>query len=104
MSGTKHDQGKPDLTLIPRSALEAQARVMGFGARKYGRDNYRQGFPYTRLLAAALRHITAFNDGEDQDPESGESHLAHALCCIAMLIECQRLGTASDDRFKKETA
>lgn len=101
--GTKHDQGKPDLSLIPKASLEAQARVMMFGANKYGVYNYRQGFTYRRLLAAALRHITSFNDGEDLDPESGETHLAHAISCVSMLIDCIHLGTAKDDRYRRET-
>lgn len=100
--GTKHDDGKVSLSLVPRAALEAEARVYGFGAKKYGRDNYKKGFKYTRLIDAALRHIAAALDGEDNDPESGESHLAHARCCIGMLMEITRLGTVTDDRFKKE--
>jgi len=101
--GTKHDSGKAPLSLIPRVALEAEAQVMGFGAKKYGRHNYKQGFEYSRLLDAALRHIHAFNDGEDNDPESGISHLAHARCCLSMLLECINIGTATDDRFKKDS-
>lgn len=101
--GTKHDAGKPDLTLLPKVALDQEALVMGFGANKYGRYNYKAGFDYSRLTAAALRHITAFNDGEDLDPESGISHLAHARCCLGMLLDCINLGTANDNRFKKES-
>ncbi len=100
--GTKHDNGKPQLSLIPYSALEQEAKVMGFGAKKYSRHNYKKGFDYSRLIDAALRHVSQFNDGEDTDPESGESHLAHARCCLGMLIECIRLGTAKDDRYKRE--
>lgn len=85
--GVKHDQGKPQLSLIPRSALIAEAHVMGFGAEKYGRDNWKHGLHYTRLIDAALRHILAYNDGEDNDPETGLSHLAHARCCLGMLID-----------------
>lgn len=99
--GTKHDTGKPPLTLVPRAALEQAAQVFAFGARKYTRDNYKKGFDYTRLMDAALRHITQAVDGEDNDFESGLSHLAHSICCLSMALECQRLGTLKDDRFKK---
>jgi len=102
--GTKHDSGKAPLSIIPRVALELEAQVFAFGAKKYARDNYKKGFAHTRLLDAALRHIYAHIDGEDTDPESGLPHLAHARCCLSMLLECQRLGTATDDRFKKEGA
>ncbi len=100
--GIKHDNGKPDLSLLPRVALELEAKVMEFGAKKYGRYNYKAGFEYTRLLAAALRHINAFNDGEDNDQESNISHLSHARCCLGMLLDCIALGTATDNRYKKE--
>lgn len=101
--GTKHDQGKAPLSLISYAALEAEARVMGYGEKKYSRHNYKKGFPYGRLIDAALRHIGAFNSGQDLDPETGESHLAHARCCLGMLMECIHLGTATDDRYKKES-
>jgi hypothetical protein len=100
--GTKHDSGKPPLTLVPKAATELEAKVYAFGAKKYGRYNYKKGFEYSRLLDAALRHLQAFNDGEDNDPESGMSHLGHARCCIGMLIDCIELGTATDDRYKRE--
>lgn len=102
--GTKHDTGKPQLSLVPRVALEEEAAVMEFGAAKYGRYNYKKGFEYSRLIDAALRHIQAFNDGEDLDPESGKSHLAHARCCLGMLMDIINLGTAKDNRYKKGAA
>lgn len=100
--GTKYDKGKAPITLVPRVAIELEAAVMAYGAKKYARYNYKQGFDYTRLLDAALRHTLAFTDGEDTDPETGLSHLAHARCCLGMLLDCINLGTATDDRFKKE--
>jgi len=99
-SGTKHDQGKPDLSLVPFSAQCAEALVFQFGAQKYGRDNFKQGMESHRLVAAALRHIGAYWQGEDLDPESGLSHLGHARCCLSMLIELERLGKLKDTRFR----
>lgn len=99
--GTKHDQGKAPLSMVPLAALEPEARVMGFGAKKYGRMNYTEGFEYSRLIDACLRHVYSFQNGEDIDPESGMSHLAHARCCLGMLLHCIALGTAIDDRYKK---
>lgn len=102
-SGTKHDEGKAPLSLIPRVATELEARVMGFGKAKYGAYNYTLGFEASRLIDACLRHVYAFNGGEDLDPESGISHLAHARCCLGMLMHCIELGTITDDRFKGKT-
>jgi len=86
MSGTKHDQGKPDLTLLDRIAMEEVARVLMKGAEKYGRLNWQKGIDKERLLAAALRHIMASNDGELKDPEFGTSHLAHAICGLMFAL------------------
>ncbi len=102
MSGTKNDQGKIQLSLNPTSALKLMAQVFMFGAAKYSKYNYRGGFDYSRLIDAAERHLHAFKDGEDNDPESGLSHLGHLMCCIAMLIDTIELGTSRDDRDKIE--
>lgn len=100
--GTKHDNGKPDLSLIPPAGLMEAARVLNFGADKYGRYNFMGGFKRTRLIAACFRHLYAYTWGEDKDPESGLSHLGHALCCLLMLCQIIEAGTDEDDRFKNE--
>ena len=62
------------------------ARAMMYGARKYSRGNYRlSGMKHSRLIAACLRHLMAYLAGEREDPESGESHIAHALASLSML-------------------
>lgn len=99
MSGAvKFDSSKPPLGLIPRTALEAEAQVLAFGAEKYGRDNWRKGMEWQRMIDAALRHIVAFADGEDMDPESGYHHLAHAKCCLSFLLEYHAKQLGTDDR------
>jgi hypothetical protein len=96
----KNDQGKTPITLVPREGIELTAKVFAFGATKYGRDNYKQGMEWSRVLDASLRHILAFANGEDKDPESGLSHLGHALCCLNMLAYYETKGKGTDDRFK----
>ena len=89
-TGSKHDSGKPLMGAVPPNALLAVARVLTFGAEKYGRDNWRQvANAETRYLDAALRHINAYQRGEAADPESGESHLAHAVCSLMFMLELQ---------------
>ena len=94
----KHDLGKPPLNLIPGGPLNQIAMVLAHGAQKYGAYNWREGFHWGRLTSAALRHIHAWNDGEDLDPETGLSHLAHASCCLLFLLEHQAEGLGTDDR------
>ena len=90
-TGSKHDSGKPLMGAVPPNALLAVARVLTFGAEKYGRDNWRQvENAESRYLDAALRHINAYQRGELADPESGESHLAHAVCSLMFMLEMQK--------------
>lgn len=99
-AGVKHDQGKPDYSYISRELMDEMARVREFGAIKYSRDNWRNGFKYQRSIAAALRHIFAFKDGEDLDHESGLTHIGHALCCLEHLLYDFKHHKHNDDRFK----
>lgn len=99
--GLKYDNGKPPMSLIDRGALEQIAQVLAFGAQKYAAHNWRQGIAYSRLLDAALRHLYAFADGEDLDPESGLSHIAHAGCCIVFLLGMMDAHPELDDRHKE---
>jgi hypothetical protein len=96
----KYDDGKMPLNLLSAEALLQTAAVLKFGADKYHAHNWRDGFAWSRPLAAAMRHIMAFNDGEDRDPESGLSHLAHAACCIMFLLEFEKTHPELDDRYK----
>ena len=96
----KFDNNKVDLSLNPLIALEEMAKAFMLGEKKYGRYNFYKGMEATRLLSAALRHLQAWNDNEDNDKESGNSHLGHALACIAMLLQQQKLGTLIDNRYK----
>jgi hypothetical protein len=87
-TGSKHDSGKPLMGAVPPNALLAVAKVLTFGIEKYGRDNWHQVENLeTRYMDAALRHINAYQRGEQLDPESGENHLAHAVCSLMFILE-----------------
>lgn len=96
----KFDSEKPKISLVPHSALIEVARVMTFGAAKYGPYNWKQGMDWSRLYSAAQRHQMQFWMGEDIDPESGIHHLAHAACNILMLYEYTQTREDKDDRYK----
>jgi hypothetical protein len=98
IDGIKHDEGKPPLSMISRELLEELANVRAFGAKKYEKNNWKKGFKYTRSIDAALRHISAFNSGEDKDPESGLSHIGHALACLEHLLHDAKYRPENDDR------
>ena len=86
--GIKNDNDKARYDLIPADALEDLAKVLTFGAKKYSAENWRiVGDGDSRYFAAAQRHMWAWKRGEENDPESGLPHLAHAMCCMAFLLE-----------------
>ncbi len=83
----KFDDGKVDWTLVPFEALEGMVQVLQFGAKKYAAWNWTEGggFKWTRLVGSCLRHLFAWARGQDNDPESGLSHIYHAQCNLLFL-------------------
>lgn len=89
--GTKLDTAKPRCDLLPPLALLGAADVLGYGARKYAPGNWRLvPDARERYLAAALRHVLAAMAGEERDPESGFSHLDHAVCSLLFVSELEK--------------
>ena len=97
--GKKFDESKPRLDLLDSYAIEQLAAVLTFGAQKYSAHNWRKGIAYSRLLAALLRHVFAFMRGEDNDPETGLPHIAHAMCNCMFLLGLR--DPKLDDRREK---
>lgn len=91
--------------LLPKPGLDAIARVYAFGAEKYADHNWRKGYEWGKSYSALMRHMTAFWEGETNDPESGLPHIAHAgfhvLTLLTWLSE-QGEGGEFDDRYKAE--
>lgn len=89
-TGRKDDAEKPRYDLLPFDALDPVVRVLTSGARRYGDENWRKvEHAPRRYLAAALRHVTAWASGRENDVDTGESHLAHAVCCLLFLLALQ---------------
>jgi hypothetical protein len=60
---------------------------MTFGAKKYARDGWKSLPDFeNRYLAALIRHLVAYQNGEFTDPESGLPHLAHVLTNATFLL------------------
>ena len=96
--GRKDDAGKLRLDLIPPEATIALGKVLTMGAAKYADRNWEKGFNWSRSIAALKRHLTAWEAGENIDPESGYSHMEHVLCNAAFLVTFEARGVGSDDR------
>src|SRR2546425_12839399 len=103
MDAIRHDKGKPNIWYVPSTAINAMARVFEFGAKKYHAYNYKtgKGLDWNRVYDSALRHLIAWNDGENMDKESKMPHLWHTITNLAMLIDLIELGKGKDYRFKK---
>jgi hypothetical protein len=99
LSGQKHDQEKVPLQLLPGKALIEIGKVLGHGAKKYDAWNWTKGIAFSRIIGAVLRHVIAFNEGEDLDPETGLSHIAHVACeCLFLLTFVVTGRVELDDR------
>ncbi len=101
LAASKNDQEKADYSLIPSVALEAAARAFMVGQAKYGRYNYYKGHQASQLIAALMRHTTAWMEGEENDPKDGQPHLGSVIACAAMILQQQKLGTLKDNRYVK---
>lgn len=97
--GVKLDTGKVRMDLIPPEAMFALATVLTFGAEKYAARNWEKGMSWGRVFGALMRHLWAWWRGEGKDPETGYSHLWHALCCVVFLVAYEERKAGTDDRF-----
>ena len=95
--GIKHDGDKPCFDLLCGEFLFDVANVMTFGSKKYAPRNY-LGLKWCRVFNSCMRHLWAWFIGEDNDKETGKSHLAHAGCCVMMLYEMQLRKKENDNR------
>lgn len=98
--GTKHDDGKLRWDLLMLRAVRGVVEILTYGAVKYADRNWEKGIKFSRLFAAAMRHISAFWLGEERDRESQLLHLDHAICDLMMIRELQTLHPEMDDRPK----
>lgn len=87
--------------LWPDTASALGALALMDGNLKYGRTNWRAAGVKTSVYYDALRrHMSAyFDEGEDDDPDSGLPHLGHAIACLAILIDAGAAGKLTDDRL-----
>jgi hypothetical protein len=97
--GKKFDTNKPRWELLPYDAVRGVVDVLTDGAKKYSDRNWELGIAYGRVFGALQRHLTAWWQGENNDPESGRSHLDHAACELMFLSAYEKRGMIGfDDR------
>lgn len=84
---------------VPAPVVAEVGLAMLEGAIKYGRHNYRAiGVRSSVYYDAALRHLTAWWEGQDTDPDSGLPHIIKALACLFVLRDAELVDKLVDDR------
>ena len=90
---------KAPLSVLSFRVLYEIALGMLEGAIKYRRHNYRIfGVRSSVYTDAAMRHIAAFQEGEDIDPVSGLHHITKAMSSLHVLRDAQLCNKCIDDR------
>jgi len=90
---------KAPMSTVPATVLAEIGVAMLEGASKYGRDNYRAaGVRGSVYYDGAMRHLMAWWEGEDIDPDSGMSHVTKAITSLVVLRDAMMQGKFTDDR------
>jgi hypothetical protein len=99
---SRFNDGKPPLSYLLDfpNAIKGVAVVCDRGAKKYSKYNWKKGLPYTGVIDSLLRHTTAFQNGEDLDPEDGIPHVDRIVWNALALAEYWRSNPEHDDRYK----
>ena len=96
--GLRFNEGKLRVDLVPSSAGKGIAEVLTFGAKKYAENNWRLGMKWSKVVASLERHLMAFKEGQDYDPESKLLHVDHILTNAAFIKEYYKIAPHFDDR------
>lgn len=92
--GVKNDAGKTEWHYLPVEPMEEVVRVLMYGDKKYpaedGSNWKRVDNPKKRYFNAMIRHSFAWLKGERLDPETGYSHLAHAITNALFLLHFEQ--------------
>lgn len=101
-TGARKGRKPARYSLIPKRALRLVADHYGIGAEKYNDWNWRRGYPWSWSIDSIYRHLEAFEEGEEVDPETRSPHLAavawHALTLLTFAAEHPEL----DDRWRRD--
>ncbi len=91
---------KLPLHLVPTTMIAMSCIAFLNGALKYGRANWRRaGVRSSIYVDAAKRHLDAWFEGEECDPDDGVPNLAVALACIGIIVDAQAADMLTDDRM-----
>lgn len=96
---------KAPLSSVPLRVVAEIGVAMFEGASKYGRHNYRFAkIKSSVYFDALMRHMFSWFEGEDNDPDSGLSHVTKAIATLVVLRDAILQGNLIDDRAPKGQA
>lgn len=107
MSNNKKDSNPKDalgvkkvpLHAVPVKPLLEVGLAMMEGGRKYGTHNYRAiGVRMSTYYDAVMRHMMAWWEGEDVDPDSGIHHLIKTMASLFVIRDSMHMRNCIDDR------
>jgi hypothetical protein len=91
------------LSCVPMTVVLEIATAMREGAQKYGRHNWREaGVRSSVYFDAAIRHLFAWWEGEEIDPDSGISHLTKAIASLVVLRDGQMQSETQPELFNDD--
>lgn len=82
----RYDSDKPMWNLLDWEFIHEVVLVLTKGASKYSPENWKKGMSFSRPLNSLIRHVYSWWRGENNDPETGCSHLAHACANLIFLF------------------
>lgn len=104
IQSARYNQGKPQTNEIDPNFILGIAKVLTKSREKYERANWTRETKWSTPYDSCMRHIIAFQSGEDIDKESGQHHLLHAATNLMFLFYYTQNQPQNDDRvFKKES-
>lgn len=90
---------KPPIANVPLSVLSEVGMALAEGQYKYGGYNWRViGVRASVYWDATFRHIKAWWEGEDTDPDSKLSHITKAISALMVLRDAMIQDNWTDDR------
>jgi hypothetical protein len=98
----RFNEGKLKWSLVDFDSLEDMVKVLEFGAKKYGCNNWKKGLKTTEIVESLLRHTTAYIRCEDVDSESKISHIGHIMCNAMFLSYMNKYKPEFDSRIIDE--
>ena len=99
MENPKASCRKAPMSTVPAQVLMEVGVAMLEGALKYGRHNYRDVQVHSSTYYdATMRHLMAWWEGENDDPDSGLCHITKAIASLVVLRDCIGTGLLIDDR------